>query len=258
MKTTLLFAFCIFCVSFHLFAQGEIDDQQKIFYRNESTWALTAYTNGYSFNYRYAKRLDGYRHQVFDFEIAEIKHPKEIKLSSEYIQNSGRFVYGKINQFYTIRLGFGLQKEIYSKYDKGSVAIRYNMIAGASIGILKPIYYEVLFSAMPIDTFADQKFQDIIMRDRIVGKASFSKGLSESVINPGTFVKLGYSFEFSQRDERVRALEVGLLTDIYLREAQIMYSEDKRNFLYNIFLDNRHIFVSLFVSYRWGKVLSKK
>jgi len=254
-----LLALIFLCfISHNLFSQGEIDDQQKIFFRNESTWALSAYSNGYALNYRYAKRLNGFNHQLFEIELAEIKHPKEIKLTSYFINNSGRFVYGKINQFYTIRFGYGLQKEIYSKLDKGSVAIRYNLIAGASVGILKPIYYEVLFKAMPLDTFADQKFQDIVARDMIVGRAAFSKGFNEAMINPGAFLKLGYSFEFSQRDERVKALEVGLLSEVYLREAQIMYSEEKRDFLYNIFLDNRHIFISLFVSYRWGKVLSKK
>ena len=56
-----------------ILAQGEIDSQEKIFYRNEKVFGVSLNSNGYGLSYRYATRVNAYKHNLFEFEFAEIK-----------------------------------------------------------------------------------------------------------------------------------------------------------------------------------------
>ena len=66
-------------------------------------------------------------------------------------------------------------------------------------------------------------------------------------LSPGAFGKIGATFEYSKRDERFKAIEVGVVTDAYLTGVEIMATQP-----------TAHIFVGMFLSYRWGRVLQAK
>ena len=57
------------------------------------------------------------------------------------------------------------------------------------------------------------------------------------------FLKAAFSFEFSKKDEKIKALEVGGTASAFLNEVEIMASQNSR-FLFNIF-----------VSYRFGRIV---
>ena len=59
--------------------------------------------------------------------LAYIKHPKEVKISASPYSyaTSRRYVYGKTNLFVNLRPSIGFQREIFSKEDRGSIAIKY-------------------------------------------------------------------------------------------------------------------------------------
>ncbi len=80
---------------------------------------------------------------IFDIELAYIKHPKEVKISASPYSyaTSRRYVNGKTNLFVNLRPSIGFQREIFSKEDRGSIAIKYFYGGGPSLGITKPIYY---------------------------------------------------------------------------------------------------------------------
>ncbi len=243
LKLLLFFGFLV--LSLNLFSQGEIDNQDKIFYRNERTYAFGINSNGVSFKYRYAVRVNAFRHRIYDLDISNLKHIKEIKSVNPYIYNSGRFVYGKQNIFYVLRANYGFQKELFQKRDIGGLSIRRNYSIGASLGILKPIYYEIIYP--PFDT-KDEKFDpnshQIV---DILGTSSYFKGFSEIKPNPGIHFKYSYSFEFSKRDEIIRALEAGVMTELFLYPPDIM-----------ALTTNNQYFVTLFINYRFGKVVDNR
>lgn len=99
-------------------------------------------SNGLSFSYRFARRVDLLRKNLFETEFSLVKHPKEERINSPLFPNNKSFVFGKQNNFFTLRIGVGRQREIFSKADVGSIAIRVMASGGASLGILKPYYYE--------------------------------------------------------------------------------------------------------------------
>ncbi|RLD63669.1 MAG: hypothetical protein DRJ01_03190 [Bacteroidetes bacterium] len=247
MKRLLLILVIILTISKLAFSQGEVDDEQKIFLRNERTYSFLLNSNGWGVNYQYGKMIDAFNKKLYSFDIVGIRHPKEIKLANPYFPNLKRFVFGKKNNFYSLRFGLGKQKKLYSKLDKGGVEIRYFYTLGASVGIIKPIYYEVLYlSASNTYEVKTEKFNTSIHSVfDIYERASFFKGFNEISVMPGIFSKVGGSFEFGNKDEKINAIEVGAILEIFPTDIKIMATKD-----------NSFYFAALFVSYRFGNIFN--
>lgn len=229
-----------------IIAQGVIDDQQRIFYRNERTYALLLNSNGFGFGYREGKRINFLNKRLIDIELNFIKHPKEIKLSNPYSQTAGSFVFGKLNNCITIKGGFGHQHELYKKIDLGGVAIRYFYSGGPVLAISKPIYYNVIYSVGGISyEIRQEKFDlDIHHPGDIYSKASFFKGINELGLIPGLYGKGGLNFEYSKEDKIIHAIELGVSLEAFPKKIPIMASDD-----------NQAFFFTPFISYRVGIVI---
>lgn len=245
MKRLLTILFIV-AVTHSLYGQGDIDDQQRIFYRNERTFGLSLNSNGFGISYREGKRLDFLNKSIIDVDFNIIKHPKEIKLSNPYVQTGGSFVFGKENEMYSLRGSLGHQHEIFKKMDLGGVAIRYFYSGGASLALAKPIYYNVLYYT-PGSTYEirQEKFsEEIDGPEFIYNKASYFKGFNEIKVYPGLFVKGGFNFEYSKEDKIIHSLELGAAFEAYTNKLPIMATDD-----------NSAFFLTLFVSYRIGLVI---
>lgn len=243
----------VFTVGMPVFGQGELSDDSRVVTLNENSYSGFVASNGFGVNYRYGKRLDGFRKRLLDFDFAYIKHPKEIRTQNPYYENQKRFVFGKLNTFFLLRTGYGIQKEFFSKYDKGGVAIRGILTGGLTTGLLKPVYYEVVDSTKIQDGrryiyIGTKRFDNSIhsVAD-IYGRASFFKGFSEMGFRFGAFVKMAFSFEYSRNFETINALETGVVVDLFSDVVPLMHTEK-----------NERVFISLFVSYRFGRLGEKK
>lgn len=233
-----------------VFAQGEIDDQSKIFYRNERTFAGLLNSNGIGFNFRYAKYIDGYKKTLYEVEFNHVKHPKEVNTSLTSGYNS-QYKYGKLNTVYTLKAALGKQVELFEKYDKGAISIRYFYNFGPSIAFLKPYYYKYRDG---YTTF----YSKFITEENTFppeAKAPFTKGFSELSLSPGAYVKLGMSFEFSTVDYSFHALEAGLAMDAYALPIDIIYAPSEKILFA---LPDDHFVLTFFISYRFGKVISQR
>jgi len=219
-----------------LYCQGELAEKGEIFYRNESTIAIHLNSNGFGGNYRYADRINAFKSTIYDIDLVKIKDPKEIKVTNLFFQN---FVYGQRNSLFALRGGLGRQHEIFSKQDKGSMAIRYFYTAGISAGIEKPVYYVIDDSVVQYDI---NSHYDALQVD---GKARFFKGVNEIQFVPGAHIKFGCSFEFSNNPNIINALEGSIVIDVFARPIEIMATH--KNLL----------FFSFMLSYRFGKVLDQ-
>jgi hypothetical protein len=238
-------------ISIAVYPQGELADDPELFYKDEKSYAILLNTSGLGFNFTYGKRINAYKKTLYQFDIAEIKHPKEVKLSlvSPSFESSGSFVYGKLNKFFTIRSGLGVQKELYRKVDKDGVSIRRYLSGGLNIGLEKPMYYIVLEYQNPsLPVRVERKFNtEPHASNNIERNASFFKGFDEIKVVPGIFVKYAYMFEYSKYERTLHALEGGAIVDAFPRPVKLMAHNN-----------NDFIFVSLFLSYRFGKVIDSK
>jgi hypothetical protein len=241
MKRFLFLGFLLSCYGISpLLAQGEIDEQNKVFYRNELSGAFLLNSNGWGLDFRYAKRLDAANKSLLDFDFALLKHPKEYRITSQLGYGS-TYVLGKQFIPFVFRGSIGKQKEIFRKFDVGGISVRRFMAVGPSLALLKPIYYEVQYDARLIKV---ERYNLDIYPEQINGRASFFKGFGELDVVPGAFLKLGLSFEYSKQDKVLHAIEVGSFIEGFIKKLPIMATEE-----------NYQFFLSLFVSYRFGKIV---
>ncbi len=250
MKAFFIFINLILIYNF-VFSQGEIQ-QTRMYNRDARTFALMINSNGLGLNYRYGKRIDGYRKNLYGVTISTIKSSKETKTQNPYLTSSNKkFVFGKVNSVVNVRFSYGRQKELYGKFDKGGIAIRYFYGFGPSFAILKPIYYNIIDSIyynistgdLYMATSKKQFNTSVHQVSDIKSKASFFDGISETKFIPGLFIKLGLSIEYSNKDMRIRALEGGVVVNTFAKPVKIMANDE-----------NNYVIISLFLSYRFGKI----
>jgi hypothetical protein len=245
MKKLLIIAVILFFCSYLLNAQGELDEQQKVFFRNERSFAFVLNTDGYGFSYRAAKRINFLNKRIYEIDAGNLKHPKEYRQANLYNQG-GSFVFGKLNCTVYLRGGIGRQHEIYKKADLGGIAIRYFYSAGPVMALYKPIYYRVLYP-VSVNSYIikEEKFStSIAIPGDIYSKAPFTRGLDETKVMPGLYAKGGFNFEYSKEDKVIHAIEFGAQVNVFPKELPIMANTE-----------NKALFFSLFVSYRFGMIL---
>jgi hypothetical protein len=245
MKKLLIIAVSILAGTFSMYGQGELNEQPKVFFRNEKSFALVLNTDGFGVSYRAANRINYLNKRIFEIEGGTLKHPKEYKQPTLYTQG-GSFKYGKINSPFYFRVGLGRQHELFKKADLGGIAIRYFYSAGPVLGFYKPIYYWIVYP-LPGNEYMtkEEKFKVSVTQPQdIYRRASFFKGFNEIKLVPGLFAKGGFNFEYSKEDKIIHAIEVGAQINAFPNKIPIMASSD-----------NKNIFFSLFVSYRFGMII---
>ncbi|MFO7671257.1 MAG: hypothetical protein R6W31_16485 [Bacteroidales bacterium] len=243
-----IFFILMICISFPLVltGQGEIDEQRHTLFRDESTFAAFLNSNGFSVNYRHGYYRDARNQFLIDADFTYVKDPKEIKTQVVYDYNTRRYVFGKENLFWELKALAGWQSELYRKYDKNGISVRLFYEGGISLGFLKPIYYEV-FTYSAIGEAVDReylKFDPSIHQSQIGGRGPFFMGFNELSVVPGATVKAGLSFEYSQRDAVIHALEAGISLTLYPKKMTIMATDQNKFFFFN-----------LSVGYRFGKIV---
>jgi len=240
---TILFALL---VSGALKAQGEIDEQMRVMLRDESSFAVFLNTNGFGANYRHGYWRNARNQFILDADFAYVKHPKEYKTVRPLNFSTIRYVLGKQNLFWELKGTAGWQKELYRKIDRTGISVRMFYSGGASLGFLKPIYYKVL-TISPVGEILDEeylKYTPAIHQETIGGRGPFFKGFDEIKLVPGLTAKAGFSFEYSQKDAIVHALEAAVSLTAYPRDINIM-ATDQQNYL----------FINLMVGYRFGRII---
>ena len=257
------------CIAVH--AQGEIDFQPRVFYRNEWSIAAMLNSNGFGVNYRYGKRINADNKRLYEVDFAYLKDPKEQKTDSpiQFAYSSpARYVHGKTNLAFDFRFGYGKQHEIFRKHDLGGIAIRYFYNFGPSVVLLKPIFYEageVVMVPTPPGMPDNYDWKPLPQPEKfdpewdqnnikISGRASFFKGFGEIRPVPGAFFKFGFNFEFGKQDRIVHALETGIIAEGFMKKVEIMdftYLDSEPRKV----AQNQQFFLTLFVSYRFGRIV---
>ncbi|MFZ5940566.1 MAG: hypothetical protein ACOYXB_08325 [Bacteroidota bacterium] len=230
-----------------LSGQGEIDTQKRIMLRDESTFGGFVSSNGFAANYRYGRWIDVRNELLFDVDLTYIRHPKEVKTVVNYIDFTRSYIFGKENLFWELKGEIGKQTEWYRKRDKSGLSVRFFYTGGLSLGFAKPVYYLILnFSSTGTVISSEyQKYDPSIHQSNIGGKGPFFMGFNELKLVPGLTAKTGFSFEYSEQDILVHAIELGCSFTLYPKKIPIMATEE-----------NNFFFFGMFVGYRFGNVIN--
>jgi len=245
MRKLLILAVLVFYGTVFIYGQGELNEQQKVFFRNEKSFGILLNTDGVGISYREAKRIDFRNKTILEFDGGTLRDQKEYKQQSPYTEG-GSYIFGKLNSTFYLRAGLGHQHEIFKKADLGGIAVRYFYSAGPVLAIYKPIYYKVLYPISPtMDEVREEKFDaSLAIPQDIYSRAPFTKGLDEISVVPGLYGKVGFNFEYSKEDKVIHAIELGGQLNAFPKKIPIMAISN-----------NKALFFSLFVSYRFGIII---
>lgn len=245
----ILFTLLLLFVSFEGFSQlnpNEYVEEKPVLMKNEATFGVNFHTSGtIGLQFRRSFNLTGYKKWIFESDIVGLKHPKEIKTVNRYFDNAKSYVYGKLNTFNSLRVGTGIQQVLYSKAEKNGIEIRLVYSGGLSLGILKPVYLNILkdngkFGEKGISVEKYNPEEHYI--DNIYGRAPFTEGLDELGFRPGLYGRLGFNFEYAPIFEDVKSIEVGATVDAFPKDIPIM-----------AFIDNKQLFLSFYITIMYGR-----
>jgi len=184
---------------------------------------------------------------VFEVEFQTLRSWKEARLVNPYVINSKSYIFGKMNNAFTLRFGMMWKKQLNRKPYWGGVELRWVYGGGASVGIEKPYYlYTMYFYEISPGIYnyniETEKFTNDPAWDDMYGRAPLSKGLNELKFSPGLYLKTGLSFDYAKSHENIKTLEVGAALDILPMGVTIMLNNPK-----NI------VFPTLYLTFSWGK-----
>jgi hypothetical protein len=164
-------------------------------------------------------------------------------------------VYGKQNNFFALRGGYGQKKYLSDKARFKGVAVGINYEGGPTIGVLKPYYLILRYVSENFgqlnyrsERYSPENASRFLANENIFGADSFTKGLTQINIVPGLHAQGSLHFDFGTFDEFVKAVEVGAMVDFFFQEVPIMIESDLTPSVQNSFA-----FVNLFVNVQFGK-----
>ncbi len=214
----------------------------EIVFARQTAFGIKLSTDGYGGFIELGRMKTIRRTNLYWLELGERKHAKEEKLSklasNPFISNNP-FVYGKINNFYYAKLGFGQQLTLGSKNNKNGVAVSLIYGGGFSAGLLKPYYIEIKDPAT--NQFRDIRYSDttrtlFLDPSVIQGSSGFGKGWKDLQFVPGAHVRSALRFDYGRYNELLSAIEIGLNAEFYSKKMPQMVDNKEKRFFFNAYV----------------------
>ena len=222
-----------------------------VLYRNEASGGLTIHSNGFGLDFKRGWHKTGYKKQMLNIEFVSMRHPKQYKLANPFFDNSKPFFFGKLNFAYMLRGGYGEQKILFGKGERSGVEVRYSYYIGASLGITKPVYLEVIvpYDSIPYTVILKYDPTNPLMQSGtyIFGPGPYFDGFDQLKIYPGAYAKFAVSFEYAGWHDKITALEVGIVADAQPTAIPIMAENPSQGIF------NNHVLINFYISLLWGK-----
>lgn len=213
----------------------------NVLLRNEAVGSVFAHSRGFGFGYQRLIHVTGTKKRLFEISLLNMKHPKEYKVKYEGIGGNKSFYYGKLNNLYMLRSGVGYQTTLYERAERKSVEIRMTTTLGANINFAKPVYLYV-FKENLTSPIIEKYNPDVHTLYDIAGRAPSIYGLGNMRIYPGAYAKMGFSFEYGEYSNEVKAIETGVVVDAFILPVPTMAHVRKEQ-----------VFVTLYVGFVFGQ-----
>lgn len=242
MKST-IYIFVSFFFLFNLIclnsaAQETIFEEKTTVFKTEQSVGIGMHTNGFQVTYRNGKYLTGFTKRTCEIEVANIKHPREIKSIYSFEEDVRGYIFGKLNAFFVIRPSIGFQKIIFPKQSIKGVSITSLFQFGPSLGLAKPVYLNIIQQESIISRVVAKEKYDPGKHNanNIYSRSSFLNGFGEINLYPGIFAKVGLHFDYGDERELIKSAEVGFKIDAFLEEVPILAFAENRQFYPNLYI----------------------
>lgn len=209
-------------------------DLKGVIYKKEWSFDFRLHENGYAVAYNTGEVLSYKKSKYYQLELGLLKDIRERRQNKNYSFNpvggSRAFVFGKINTFMTVRGSIGFKHYVSEKAKRKGLAVGYSYSVGPAVGLLKPYYLNLIYR--PTETneatdyrderFTEQNAEKFLNFNDINGASSFFEGITEIKVIPGVQAKVASHFALGAFDEYVKAVELGLMADLYIRRIDLM------------------------------------
>lgn len=210
-------------------------EEGVLIYEKQNIFGIQLRTNGYGAFYELGRMKTNRKTNIYRLDISELKDNKEEKFGGGFFFGNP-FIYGKVNYFYPITLGFGQQYILGQKGNKNGVAVSAVYNGGLAVGLLRPYYVEAVDINNQEVSIKYEDDNELFLSDQVQGASGLGKGWSELKIKPGAFLKAAMRFDYGRFNESVNGLEIGMHIEAYSSKIPIMiFQKDKRIF-FNAYL----------------------
>ena len=215
------------------------EDENALIYNKQSAFGIRLNTDGYGIFYEHGKYKTLSLTNLWWISLDERKDPKEQRVTNTdgIFQFGNPFVYGKINNFYQLKVGIGQQRLIGGKDVKNGVAVSAIYGGGVSAGLVKPYYINITDSAggtrdVQYSPETDKSFRS----GPINGGAAFGRGFNQISFVPGVFARAALRFDYGRFNELLSAIETGVTAQYYTKDIQIMLDQPGKKFFFNAYV----------------------
>jgi hypothetical protein len=238
-------------------ARMQLEEENDPPFKKQHIFGIKLNSDGYGIAYESGKYLTVRKTRLLQFELNEKFHPKEEKVSSnpDAFGNITHVKFGKANNFFQFKAGYGQQYLIGGKANKNGVAVSAIYAGGLSLGILKPYYVDVE-NANNGNEKIRYKFSDSIPAGsayEIIGASGLTKGWSEVKFKPGVHAKTALRFDYGRFNETVTALEAGLTIEYYASDVLQMTYPTKTGPNPPFISKQNKFFFNAYVAIEFGK-----
>jgi len=219
-------------------------EEGVLIYSKQSVFGFQLRTDGWGAFYELGRMKTNRKTNIYRLDFTEIKSHKEEKLlGNNFFGNS--FVYGKVNYFYPVTLGFGQQYMLGQKGNKNGVAVSMVYNAGLALGLLRPYYLAVSDPSTNETRIIKYSVKDsaLFLGPTITGGGGFGKGWGEIKVKPGAFLKYALRFDYGRFNESVNGLEIGASAEFYASKIPIMLLQPK----------DKQLFAQVYIAVIFGK-----
>jgi hypothetical protein len=231
-----------------------IPDTELLVYKQYSLFGQV-HGNGFGAGYRYGKIKSITKYNFQEFEFLQLKHPKAMKRLGDFtISNvtSRRYSYGVLNQLFAFRYGLGTQRTLSEKPYWGGLQVDYTASFGAVLGLAIPQYLRILhwkrdtvwqsentYVIINREPYTEVEKYDPNRHNNpydIIGMGPVFKGLLNLRPYPGIYGRFGFNFDFGKYQERVNAVEVGVMIDVFPIPVPMVAHLPKNFFFANFYI----------------------
>lgn len=201
---------------------------------------LNLHTTGWGLSATYSKYVNSTNSRLISLDFISLRDFKQQRVDGIETR-SKKYVYGKINSAYILKLNYGNQRSLISKNTQKKISVDFIYTGGLSLAMIKPIYVNVYDQITQKPSLV--KYNPFTHgADEIYGRGPNFNGVNEMTAVLGGNINLGLGFDYSTYSEFVRRIELGVSIDYFIKPLPIM-----------AFVDNRTLHPNLYIKFLFGR-----
>lgn len=117
------------------------------------------HTNGWSGGLYCLTQKSAGKKVIWQLHFSEVKHEKESKQQQTrntypYLGETKPYIFGKINNAYTLQLGYGREQMLFPALLEGNLSVSLRYSGGPALALLKPYFLNLIYVAYTPDPVA--------------------------------------------------------------------------------------------------------